>query len=479
MAVWTMRCVTRLVSIGLARLRVVSALALALLLGACQMVDTLPVLDANGETCRSAAGAYFLPKGEIHAAVTQSATNNAYGIALSLNTVADRTMSFCMDFLTSPTSDDLLVVQRNGGLLNNIHSNASDQTSAIAETLIDTGLVGITGNPNVGLRDAMLRAAKVKIGTTIQAADLIFDPFDRDRLAQINQSLASFGFCVFVDGDMFDLGATDRHGRVAEQVYCDDPVAFVAASAPPASYYKAPPPPEVLSSERYAELQSYPGIFYRANFTQKIVVMRRRDPSARVAWKLHMTKLFEMPNRSPIFTVSVDRSLFVNRDTNITFANGVLTDVTIKKPSEAAAFVDLPLRLAQAIIEIPGQIIRVRVQAVNNTQAVIDAQNQLIYNEQQYQTQLAAMRSAAVTGVPQTGPPFESATIDSRTPSQVLNLGDRSAGTVGARETVLQQVCGNPFIGPAGQASCWQRAATSCSGVNTPSELQGCLSPRQ
>jgi hypothetical protein len=406
--------------------------ATAALSSGCAILESVPLDAANPSECRAAAGIYFLPKKEIKVAVSQATTApGAFILDLSDNgSVPDRGFPYCLDFLGSAAADDLVVVERTNGLLTHVHANASDKSLEIAESLVNTAIVGVTGNPS-----AALRAARLKFGDTYEVADFIFDPFDRQRLAQINESLGLFGYCIFIDGHT--LGPFNDE---AIQEYCNKPTVYQQ------QFYKAP----LLAARDDVIRPNFGGIAYRASATRAFYVMRKRDPGSGSRWLLHASQMLEMPNESPIFSIAVDRSAFVTRDTNLIFNNGVLTNVTISKPSEALAAAGFTLRLAGALIDVPAQIVRVRVQAVNNRKAIIDAQNQLIYTQQQYANTVESLRAGSVGNTVARASIVRGATIDS-------DLVAPTSGATPERAAKIDQTCSsfNPV-------ECNRVAKTTC-----------------
>jgi hypothetical protein len=197
----------------------------ALILTNCQMLSTTSLLDASGATCRSATGEYYLPKKNITVVVNRDPTNNFYTLKLDQGeTVADRNQAYCLDFLGSITSDDLVVVSRKAGLLQSIRANTADQTAAIISTVIDAAAAAATGDPN-GV--STTRAAVFNNKDPTEMANYAFDPFDRYRLAQINDAILTYGFCVFVEEQTFVRAGNDEVQR-----YCDHPSDFVRSSEP-------------------------------------------------------------------------------------------------------------------------------------------------------------------------------------------------------------------------------------------------------
>src|SRR5688500_16458752 len=126
--------------------------------------------------------------------VRLSLTRNTPGRGYKLNngtpkfeTVADRRhQPYCLDYLASPTSIDVITVKRHeSGLLEEVTSNAEDRSAFIAVKLIETGEL----LAKAGLRQAVIGDAGVT-----ETADFMFDPFDPRELTEVNQALRRFGF---------------------------------------------------------------------------------------------------------------------------------------------------------------------------------------------------------------------------------------------------------------------------------------------
>lgn len=65
----------------------------------------------------------------------------------------------------------------------------------------------------------------------------------------------------------------------------------------------------------------------------------------------------ELPDVSIMGNIDISRSAFVKRETTYIFDNGVLTDVSIKKPSEAVAAIEIPITVVKSITSIPSEMI--------------------------------------------------------------------------------------------------------------------------
>src|SRR6185503_8335491 len=114
------------------------------------------------------------------------------------------------------------------------------------------------------------------------------------------------------------------------------------------------------------------------NATHKLVIRRKTDPGGREPWALFMTTHMEMPNVSPIFSIGVHRAIFATRTTNLTFAKGVLTNIYINKTSELEGFSIIPLRVAQAIVRLPTEIVQLRIDDTKRSTDLAAKETELI-----------------------------------------------------------------------------------------------------
>jgi hypothetical protein len=342
------------------------AIALALL-SCTEVVETVPLTVGPlpyGPTCHSAFGAYYLPRALLHVTATAGTDTNTLDtspLAASLTVVADRTQPLCLDFLSLPNSQDIVTVQRDPkdpALLASISSDVTDQTPQIVTSLIQTG------------ENLAVAARLAPTGTTLPAdtADLEFDPFNWDELVTAKKALRRFGYCLYIEGFSFNIRSRDpAHLLAAGRAWCDQ-ANPVPPAVPTDEYSALPIAPEVMSS----------GVLYRPNITHKVVILRRRDPGGREPWTVYQTKQVDMPNVSPVLSIGVQRAMFANRKTTLNFNKGVLTDVAINKGSELVGFVQIPLALAKAIVDVPGQIVTLRLVDTQNKTALLTAQTQLI-----------------------------------------------------------------------------------------------------
>jgi len=326
----------------------------------------------------------------------------------SIFTVADPGLTFCLDYLSSPTADDMIAIQRTpDGLLQALSANADDKSLQIASALIDVarlGAVAAGGNRSLTINPGGTNAQPILVHFEM-------DPFDQAEAAAINQSLKDFGYCVYVRGWTFSP-------QISPEAYCRNPRSALAYSP---MYTKAPPPAVLVAAAQH-------GILYRANQIHEVVVMNKPDPKGPGRWRRIHSYAVEMPNVSPIFSVGVDRAFFAKRTTLLRFDSGVLKDVELTKGSELDAISQIPLQIVQAVVSVPTEIIQLRISNVDNERALIDAQAQLINSMRALQT------------AQQNAPPANTGLDDQRS-QQLQNCVDTSSSPA---TTCLGAISGAP-----------------------------------
>jgi hypothetical protein len=357
------------------------ALAAAAAVSSCtQVVESVPLEYAasHGDArCHSALGTYFLPRALLSLSVSSDGSTITPP-TIKTKMIAERKQTFCLDYLAAATSDDIVTVQRDArGLLTSISSDVTDRTPEIAAALIET-------------------AANVAVATgrsTLDVAgreqiDLDFDPFIWDELMMAKKALRRFGLCLYVEGHSFPTPSLSAAGlRAAASQWC--------SAEQPSRYVKD----DALIGLPVSESMARAGILYRPNIAFRVVILRKLDPGkSREPWQLHQSKMVEMPNASPVLSIGVSRTLFAQRKTTIKFDQGILTDVAIDKNSELVGFVSIPLAAAKAIVDVPAQIIKIRIADIGNQTALLNAQGALIAQIAAYEALVNARQGTANGG---------------------------------------------------------------------------------
>jgi hypothetical protein len=349
-------------------------------LAACgHVIETQP-MDQFGSpsapACVSALGNYYLPKALLNLTATSTPSPLAIAVTLSadVTTVAERDQAFCLDYLSSSTSKDAVGVNRTeSGLLLSVNANVEDRSPTIITNLIQSAA-------NFAIaRDAVVGGRPDKV-------DLQFDPFSARDMLLVKIALRRFGLCLYVEGYSFPTGGLSASQiRAAGSTWCaTDARQTVPYEHPLYKFANLPVAPEMMQQ----------GILYRPKTTHKVVIMKKDDPGGSDSWNLYQTKLFELPNATPVLAIGVDRAMFAKRITSLSFSNGTLTDVIIDKDSEAVGFVSIPLVAAQAIVDIPGQMLRLRIADTQSHAALIQAQGNLLTAISNYNTAISPAAGA-------------------------------------------------------------------------------------
>ena len=143
------------------------------------------------------------------------------------------------------------------------------------------------------------------------------------------------------------------------------------------------------------------GVLYRPTAAYKVVILRKTDPHGSDPWTLYQTIRVDMVNASPVLSIGLERAAFANRKTTIHFdPPGTLTDVAIDKDSEAVGFGAIPLAVAQAIVDVPAQILQIRIADTQSHAALIQAQGNLFQAVSNYNQLLAQQAAKNPAGTP-------------------------------------------------------------------------------
>ncbi len=377
----------------------IPALIAVILLGACSNMVSSNTVDTNlasvGATCASNTGAYHLPRRLIDVLLYTDAsdpeTEAGYDISLDEGRfVADASTMYCLDFLLSGFAEDRIGITRAGTLLTRVFTKAEDKSKEIATRLTQgaadlfaSGLHGLPGDDRL----STFEAPKELAGKTI-VRSFEFDPMDELATREVNASLRQFGYCLHLDGtsDPFvpewALNVCDgRTGRYAPpqrsglDILVDEPVS-----------------PEDQSR----------GVLYRPQLSHSMVILRQDAPGVPGArWHRSGSKRIHLPNAAPTFLLEVKRAIFVTAETDISFVNGMIESVMVKKPSELEAISNFTVEALQIVYNIPARALEIFQNRAENTEALILANQELILTLEEHNL---ARREAARDSAGADGP---------------------------------------------------------------------------
>ncbi|MEL6372302.1 MAG: hypothetical protein AAFR03_16485 [Pseudomonadota bacterium] len=112
--------------------------------------------------------------------------------------------------------------------------------------------------------------------------------------------------------------------------------------------------------------------------------------------------LVTLPNDAPVLSVRLDRYAFVEAETKVSFNNGMLTKVELKKPSEAVGFMEIPIDVAKSIVSIPSALFDFKVSGFESDEKLLDAQADLISSQIELsdkQAELLAAQAEAMSSM--------------------------------------------------------------------------------
>jgi len=364
-------------------LRVLLLSVLATGLSACAMVGSVQVYEVASQKaktylCGGKLGSYTLPKHVVSFTIVGD-TNGKGPYSLvnpELKTVPDdpEKFTFCLDHLSNALYDDRVVVKRsesaNGTMpspfLETIATNGVDQSVTIIRKVIKAAfrLLSQSG----GLLSP--RSTDFSSGGGTVVASHWVDPLDASDMAEKNQAIWKFGFCLVLEDYTFDRSAASINQ------YCSSPERTLKR----AQSSKA----RIIESSHFLVKKPVAGIFYRPKQAFTLSIYTKDDPEGPGDWLLSYADTLELANISPIVSVDINRAAFASQKTALIFDEGTLKDVCIGRNGQLAAFVDIPLDVVYGIIDLPGNRIQAAIEANTTRADLITAQDDLVSAQKAY-----------------------------------------------------------------------------------------------
>jgi hypothetical protein len=354
--------------------QVVIAVAIGLVIVSCSVVTS----EQYSASSRGGVGIpYFLPVGTIHLQVIETTTTvtvsqastpaapkpetspaasakageqfnsvNLQGAAAATNTikahaiklvetsyVPDPNLQFILNYKALATSeDDVKVTIGANGLLSKIVVTSEDKSGAIILKLIDIG------------KEVAKMGVIFSEGPQV-VYDATFDPFDLQARTRVMDALATYN-CSYkltrISGNSVDVARS------------------------------------ISTSETGSPTS---GVAFRPVFAYNLTLIND-GRSASVQTVL-------LPNEAQVMTIPITRAAFVKKVTTVAFDHGLLTEVDINKPSEMLAFMDIPLAIAKAIVDVPAELVQLKI---NTSKGNTDLANQQ-QSELQAQQALEQLRT--------------------------------------------------------------------------------------
>ena len=357
---------------------------------------------------------------------------------------ADPSQIYCLSMQANAASQDQIgVTSENNGLLKRVYTRAKDRSVDIVTAVAQVGAGGAVANATGGTFRIQGAQATDTTQTETRFGPYEIDPFDVQHMQLLNGALGERGLCVTLGGrgDPF----------VPYSNLCASAAAagggFISSAKGYSGVGRETQPATPLPPEPW-------GVLYRPLIKHTLKVYRKGSGGT---WSLVQNRAIEMPNAAPALAVSVKRAAFTERETDLKFDGGVLYSVDMEKGSEVAGFVLLPIKVAQVIVGIPAEIIRVRIQSASQNTDLIRANNELI-------AALAALKEAEANLAATQG---EVANRDAAAGTADFNL--RSPEDVVA----LQTYCLSSTINAAARLYCMEGGTRCVQGGNSVEQCIG------
>jgi len=284
---------------------------------------------------------YFLPTGRLRLQLAENKDTTECELAVNVIHVPDIKNLYFVEYNPSIFSNDTLVkigIGKNG-LLTTIETQTEDTSSKVLAKLVELGKTIALRLPSP--TPAAERAVPCQM-------DVTFDPLEihKNEYQNLRDQIAK------------RLQAFDREVTGFEIVPAHEP--------------------SRMPNWEGSRPTSVEGIVHRP-LLPYFFRLKTNDGLVSLA-----PQIVYLPNEAPYFTIDIKRRAFIENKYTLTFTDGILTEVSWVKPSEALGFVQLPIDIAKAIVAIPGEMLTVKVnnakaeaEMLNAQKALLDAREEL------------------------------------------------------------------------------------------------------
>jgi hypothetical protein len=331
------------------------------ILGALTLFGCSPGLLHTGQTNLNDTIAYALPKGYI------KVTCSSNQITIDTNYEPDPNQYYVLEYTPNiGFDDDITLTTDNKGFLKSINSTTKSKFPEIVQAITKIPLA------------AMRIPTKV---TGVPNFELIMDPKD---IKQYNPQTFSDTMSLLEKTKKIPQGenveaqkaaieaAKRRLSEMGGTLYQNYRIAYISLEHPKASF--------LYTDSAQSATQRPPadnrGICYRPGLPFKLRILIGDNYYERMVY---------LPNYSKLITFDVSRPAFVQKVQALTFDNGMLTSVNIKKDSELLAVLGIPADLVKTVAGLPLELISVKTSDINAQAGLLNAQTALIQAQQALQ----------------------------------------------------------------------------------------------
>lgn len=367
---------------GAVRLQIYGVCALAGLIAGCAAYSGPIVSTPDSPALRPLVGLhsfYFLPETllTINVAPAPDAGAKSPGGSVERITFGSKigpdqhAPRLLYEFEPSSMADDILQVDTTEeGLLKQVATTTTDRTGDIivaGAQLLFTVLTGGASPPP--------EAAGLQSTCSKEPLAAAFSPYNEDgQLQEVYEALLKRCYRLVIS-------ASGPCGRGGDPKFLSGPCA-------------------ALPYQTYASFASrYPGIYFR-RIRQIVVTIYKLDSPENPEGEMLWTGPVSIFDKSDLYQVSIDRASFVKQQTTIVFTNGSLTSISLNKPSQVLAAVNIPVKVARIVFAIPLAGLQQQSTMLNAQATLLTAQANLMNAQSTLLKLKLAQRGKSIVATP-------------------------------------------------------------------------------
>lgn len=282
---------------------------------------------------------YVLPEGLLKMKFSRNDKGELTSEFVGLEYRPDAEHQYFLEYDHSRFAKDEITIEiTSEGYLKSITAKSKDESGEFIKKVVE--LATEVGKAVVG----------VKGGQKLPefSYEVAFDPTDEDEVKELVKTLDSYGVEVW-SADYEQLG------KFSAPATASSPGATCNGGA---CYRQAQP------------------------FTFTIVYSDKPTLKNKSPTPTEKSVLLNLPNKSPVLSIALNRYSFVESNTKVTFNDGMLTKVELTKPSEAVGFMEIPIEMAKSVVSIPSALLDFKVTNLGDEKKFLDAQASLISAQQ-------------------------------------------------------------------------------------------------
>jgi len=299
------------------RVRVLIALLFAVPAAACAVMESRFDSDVEGIV-------YYVPRSIVTVTVTPTAGDPTFGFAST--DIPDIANRYALNYRNNPFFHDRLCVtiDKTKGYLTSIEYASEDKTPAIAVALAE--LAGRLGGGPPSRSAGADEPGADKRFTPPPPFEIRFDPLDAERIRQVNNEI--------------NRRLNERPGTYRLEF------------------------PDLRSLKQQRQACDGKGVCFRTKIKAAVRVTRKEGGYENEAHSQVVDNIY-----GPIGNLDLSRAFLVEKVVRLTFKDGALEQVIMKKPSEALKAALLPLSVLDVLLAVPTNF----VDNVTGTKSARDA----------------------------------------------------------------------------------------------------------